>query len=212
MTLNDRPPQLVRWTLRLEEAEALDQPVEALHPYVQSLFGSGVRGLCCAGTGWGTQCTPSSPMSSSAPGRPRRCSTSWEVLMRARPPRRWSAPVSWLSDPPPGPDGPSGQRPACARSGWDWSTQSRTPRRSAPMPPHGSPVVGATTPQEPGSRLPALPSQASVPTWAGTSSRHVEWPVGTPRTTTTHRAPRCRCRDHPRACGVRPWPCRSPRQ
>jgi len=49
MTLNDRPPQLVRWTLQLEEAEALDQPVEALHPYVQSLFGSGVRGSLLRG-------------------------------------------------------------------------------------------------------------------------------------------------------------------
>jgi hypothetical protein len=37
------PPGIVRWTLRLEEASALDGPVRALEPAVRSLFGTGAR-------------------------------------------------------------------------------------------------------------------------------------------------------------------------
>lgn len=43
MTLADRPPALVRWTLRLEELTTLDVPVHALEPSVRALFGSGTR-------------------------------------------------------------------------------------------------------------------------------------------------------------------------
>ena len=39
----ERPPKIVRWTLRLEEAAALDRPVHALEPPVRSLFGTGAR-------------------------------------------------------------------------------------------------------------------------------------------------------------------------
>ena len=43
MDPNERPPRIVRWTLRLEEATALDRPVHAFEPLVRSLFGTGTR-------------------------------------------------------------------------------------------------------------------------------------------------------------------------
>ncbi len=42
-------PLLVRWTLRLEGASALDGPVRALEPHIRSLFGSGARGAALRG-------------------------------------------------------------------------------------------------------------------------------------------------------------------
>lgn len=39
----ERPPRIVRWTLGLENATALDGPVRALESLVQSGFGSGAR-------------------------------------------------------------------------------------------------------------------------------------------------------------------------
>ena len=39
----ERPPRIVRWTLRLENATALDRPVHALEPSVRALFGTGTR-------------------------------------------------------------------------------------------------------------------------------------------------------------------------
>lgn len=38
-----RPPRIVRWTLRLEEATALDRPVQALEAPIRAAFGTGVR-------------------------------------------------------------------------------------------------------------------------------------------------------------------------
>ncbi len=43
MSSIERPPAIVRWTLRLEEATALDRPVQALEPSIRSAFGSGTR-------------------------------------------------------------------------------------------------------------------------------------------------------------------------
>lgn len=39
----ERPATIVRWTLRLEDATALDAPVRALEPSVRALFGTGTR-------------------------------------------------------------------------------------------------------------------------------------------------------------------------
>ncbi len=39
----ERPTPIVRWTLRLEEAAALDRPVQAVEPAVRSFFGTGAR-------------------------------------------------------------------------------------------------------------------------------------------------------------------------
>ncbi|WP_114423159.1 DUF2231 domain-containing protein [Nocardioides houyundeii] len=48
-TTSERPPALVRWTLRLEGASVLDRPVAALEPHVQTLFASGVKGQVLRG-------------------------------------------------------------------------------------------------------------------------------------------------------------------
>ena len=45
----ERPSPLVNLTLRLENATALDGPVEALEPTIRSLFGSGTRGAVLRG-------------------------------------------------------------------------------------------------------------------------------------------------------------------
>ena len=49
MNPNGRPPALVRWTLGLEEATALDGPVQALEPHIRAWFGSGTRGSVLRG-------------------------------------------------------------------------------------------------------------------------------------------------------------------
>ena len=43
------PPAIVRWTLQLEEAKALDRPVRALESSVRELFGTGTRGSVLRG-------------------------------------------------------------------------------------------------------------------------------------------------------------------
>ena len=45
----EQPSPLVRWTLRLEAATALDRPVRALAPAVRAAFGSGARGSVLRG-------------------------------------------------------------------------------------------------------------------------------------------------------------------
>ncbi|MGZ4436128.1 MAG: DUF2231 domain-containing protein [Nocardioidaceae bacterium] len=49
MTTIERPPGIVRWTLRLEQATALDRPVQALEPTIKAWFGSGTRGSVLRG-------------------------------------------------------------------------------------------------------------------------------------------------------------------
>jgi hypothetical protein len=43
MNRSEPPPRIVRWTLRLENTTALDRPVHALEPSIQSWFGTGTR-------------------------------------------------------------------------------------------------------------------------------------------------------------------------
>ena len=43
MSSIERPPAIVRWTLRLEGATALDGPARALEPSIRSAFGGGAR-------------------------------------------------------------------------------------------------------------------------------------------------------------------------
>ena len=45
----DRPTPPVRWTLRLEEATALDGPVQAIKPSIRAVFGTGTRGSVLRG-------------------------------------------------------------------------------------------------------------------------------------------------------------------
>lgn len=49
MTSDQRPPAIVRWTLRLENAAALDPAVQALEPHIRQTFGSGTRGSVLRG-------------------------------------------------------------------------------------------------------------------------------------------------------------------
>jgi hypothetical protein len=45
----ERPPAIVRWTLRLEDATALDAAVQAVEPTIRSVFGTGTRGAVLRG-------------------------------------------------------------------------------------------------------------------------------------------------------------------
>lgn len=49
MSSTERPPSIVRWTLRLEEAKALDRAVQAFEPHIESTFGTGPRGAALRG-------------------------------------------------------------------------------------------------------------------------------------------------------------------
>lgn len=49
MSSVDHPNALVRWTLRLEDAAALDGAIGAIEPHVTRLFGSGARGRLLRG-------------------------------------------------------------------------------------------------------------------------------------------------------------------
>lgn len=49
MDTTERLPRIVSWTLRLEETEALDRPVQALEPLIRDVFGTGTRGSVLRG-------------------------------------------------------------------------------------------------------------------------------------------------------------------
>lgn len=49
MNALEPPPGIVRWTRQLEGTEALDQPVAALEPLVEKVFGTGARGSLLRG-------------------------------------------------------------------------------------------------------------------------------------------------------------------
>lgn len=49
MNLDDQPPAIVRWTLRLEDATALDAAVDAVEPKIRSVFGTGQRAAVLRG-------------------------------------------------------------------------------------------------------------------------------------------------------------------
>lgn len=53
MSSVEQPPTIVRWTLRLEQATALDRPVRALEPLIRSAFGTGARASVLRGDGLG---------------------------------------------------------------------------------------------------------------------------------------------------------------
>jgi Predicted membrane protein (DUF2231) len=49
MNASEPTPQIVRWTLRLEQATGLDRAVHALEPAIRSGFGTGARGSALRG-------------------------------------------------------------------------------------------------------------------------------------------------------------------
>jgi uncharacterized membrane protein len=50
---SEQPPVFVRWTLRLEDATALDAAVQAVEPTIRKAFGSGARAAVLRGTAVG---------------------------------------------------------------------------------------------------------------------------------------------------------------
>ena len=118
----ERPPSIVRWTLRLENATALDRPVHALEPSVRALFGTGTRGSVLRGEWLGHAVHPM--LTDVALGT----WTSASVLDlfggpdSAAAPRGSSGPGCSPPGQRPGPDGPSGRKPGRATSGWASST------------------------------------------------------------------------------------------
>ena len=55
----DSTPGIVQWTLRLEDAEALDRVTQALQPFVRTVFASGARGSWLRGDWLGHALHPS---------------------------------------------------------------------------------------------------------------------------------------------------------
>ena len=53
MSPDERLPRLVQWTLRLEEATALDAAVDAVEPTIQAVFGTGKRASVLRGEALG---------------------------------------------------------------------------------------------------------------------------------------------------------------
>jgi hypothetical protein len=49
MNAPERPPRIVRWTMRLEQTAALDRPVNALEGPIRTAFGGGVQGRVLRG-------------------------------------------------------------------------------------------------------------------------------------------------------------------
>ncbi|MET1004281.1 MAG: DUF2231 domain-containing protein [Propionibacteriaceae bacterium] len=49
MSANERPPAMVRWTLRLENAAGLDPAVRAVEPTITRFFGTGARAALLRG-------------------------------------------------------------------------------------------------------------------------------------------------------------------
>jgi hypothetical protein len=49
MDIFEPTPSIVRWTLGLENATALDRPVSAVEPFIRTVFGSGPRGSALRG-------------------------------------------------------------------------------------------------------------------------------------------------------------------
>ena len=80
MNSGERPPAIVRWTLRLEQATALDRPVRALEPSIRSAFGTGTALRYCAASGWVTRSTPllTNAVAISA------CAASWVARRKGR--------------------------------------------------------------------------------------------------------------------------------
>ena len=179
----DRPPQIVRWTLRLEQASALDRPVHALEPLTKSVFGRGPWASALRGEWLGHAVHP--VLTDVAVG-------TWlsaSVLDLFAGPQASPAASGWLLlvcsalRRPPGPAGPSGRDSVRRTSGLASCTQSPTAPRSASTQRRGSPAAGTGVAPASGLPWPEPPWQGRVPTWAATSPRAAGWRATTRRTT-----------------------------
>lgn len=122
MNPSERPPRIVRWTLRLEEgATVLDGPVHALEPSIQALFGTGTRASVLRGEWLGHAVHPLLT-DVAAPGPPPVCLIFSAGPTRPPRPRGSSEPACSPPAQQPGPGEPSGRQPVRATSGWASST------------------------------------------------------------------------------------------
>ena len=173
----DRPPGIVRWTLRLEDATVLDRPVRALEPKVRALFGTGTRGSVLRGEWLGHAVHPlltdvvlgtwTSATVLDLVGGPDSSTAARRLIgtgLLAVGPTAWTGWAEW-----------SGQ--ASATSASASSTRRPTGSRSVSTRRPGSPGCGAGT--EPGydGRWPERRCPPSRPTWAATSPRRARWPA-----------------------------------
>ena len=169
MSSVEQPPAIVRWTLRLEDATALDGRCRRWSPRSRHCSAPGRALRCCAATGSATRSTRCSPTSCSAPGPPPLCSTCSGGPTRPPRPGGSSAPAFSPLARRHGPDGRSGRQPGRATSGWASSTPSPTVSRSVCTRRRGSPARGAGAAPGPDAPLPERSCRGPAPTWAATS-------------------------------------------
>jgi len=165
----ERPPAIVRWTLRLEDTTALDAAVDAVEPAIRSVFGTGARAAVLRGDPLGHAVHPlltdvvlgtwtSANLLDlcGGLGLPRPPSGSSELAFSP-----WGLQR--------GPDGRSGRQQGRATSGSVSCTLSPMLWQSACTPRRG--LLAAVVDTAPGSgwRWRAQPSQESAATWAPTS-------------------------------------------
>ena len=183
MNPNGRPPALVRWTRRLEDATALDAPVHALEPHDPGLVRNRDARLGAAGRLAG----PRGP-----PGADRRRDRHLDLRQCARPVRGARLVRR----------GPAAHRHRSARRRSDGvdrlggvvgsrvareAGRPRPRRHQRPRDRHlrgvvGRPSAGPARRREPGWPWPERPSRGSAPTWAATSRGHARWAATTPPT------------------------------
>ena len=130
MNSTERPPRIVRWTRRLEDASALDRPVHALEPSIKALFGTGTRGSVLRGEWLGHAVHPmltdvaigawtSASVLDLLGGRDS--SAAAQRLIATGRARRRANSLDRM--------GPNGRQPGSTTNGWASSTQSPTPSR-----------------------------------------------------------------------------------
>ena len=164
--MGERPPAIVRWTLRLEDATALDVAVQAVEPAIRSGFGTGARAAVLRGKWLGHAVHPlltdlvlgtwTSASLLDLFGGDRSYAAAQRLvgvgLLAV-------APTAWT-------DGRSGRQQV---RGTNESVSCTPPPNAVAIsvyPRRGLPAAGVDTALEPSSRWRVPPSQDSAATWA----------------------------------------------
>ena len=192
MHSSEPAPLIVRWTLGLEDATALDRPVRTLEPLVGKAFGTDPRGSALRGEWLGHAIHPvltdlvidtwtSATVLDLVGGRDSDSAAQRLIgagLLTA-------APTAWTGWAEGSAAGVREQRVGLV-------TRSPTPPRSASTRRRGSHAGGAVEARAWGWRSPVRPCRESAPTWAVTSSAPARWRATIRRTTTGRRTDRRR--------------------
>jgi len=176
----ERPPAIVRLTMRLEDATALDPAVQAVEPTIRSVFGTGARAAVLRGDWLGHAVHPlltdlvlgtwtSASLLDLCGGT--ESSAAAQRLIGAG--LLAVGPTAW-------PDGRSGRERGRAASGSVLCTLSLTLSPSPCTARRGLPASVVDAPPGSGSRWRAQPSQESAAIWAPTSHWHASWVAATP--------------------------------